>query len=117
VADDGVGLQVIDVSNPANPVWLGTYNTSGFAYGVAVAGTVAYVAEHRVGVEAIDVTNPSQPVRLGDMIPAGMRGNGGRWHSGLRGGLRWGLQILDLSDPSSPVRLGGFEASVGRPMA
>ena len=28
---DGAGLQVIDVSNPANPVRVGGYDTSGYA--------------------------------------------------------------------------------------
>ncbi len=45
VADGDAGLQIIDVSNPASPVRLGGYDTSGTAYGVAVSGTVAYVAD------------------------------------------------------------------------
>src|ERR1035437_8707253 len=39
------GLAVLDVSNPASPVRLGGYDTSGFANGVAVSGTVAYVTD------------------------------------------------------------------------
>jgi hypothetical protein len=32
------GLQVLDVSNPANPQRVGGYDTSGLALGVAVSG-------------------------------------------------------------------------------
>ena len=35
------GLAILDVSNPASPVRLGGYDTSGTAYGVAVSGTMA----------------------------------------------------------------------------
>ena len=35
------GLMILDVSNPTSPVCLGSYDTSGTAYGVAVVGTVA----------------------------------------------------------------------------
>jgi len=38
VADGFAGLQVIDVSNPANPLRVGGFDTSGSARGVAVSG-------------------------------------------------------------------------------
>ena len=44
VADGSPGLQVIDVSNPANPQRVGGYDTSGTARSVAVSGNYAYVA-------------------------------------------------------------------------
>jgi subtilisin-like proprotein convertase family protein len=39
LADGSGGLRVIDVSNPALPVLLGTYDTPGYAYAVALAGS------------------------------------------------------------------------------
>jgi hypothetical protein len=45
VADGGAGLQILDVSNPAQVKRLGGYDTSGYAHGVQVVGTVAYVAD------------------------------------------------------------------------
>ena len=41
---------MIDVSNPANPQWVGGYDTSGDAYGVAVSGNYAYVADREWGL-------------------------------------------------------------------
>lgn len=43
VAAEGVGLQVIDISNPGNPQWIGGYETPGYARDLAVAGGYAYV--------------------------------------------------------------------------
>ena len=45
VAAQYVGLQVIDMSNPANPRWVGSYDTPGEARAIAVAGNYAYVAD------------------------------------------------------------------------
>jgi hypothetical protein len=39
------GLRVIDVSNPSSPREVGFYDTPGWASGVAVSGTYAYVAD------------------------------------------------------------------------
>jgi hypothetical protein len=38
-------LRVIDVSNPSSPREVGFYDTPGWAYGVAVSGSYAYVAD------------------------------------------------------------------------
>jgi hypothetical protein len=50
VADYDFGLQVIDVRNPANCVRVGGYNTSGYAYGVAVVAGRIYVADGPAGL-------------------------------------------------------------------
>ena len=50
VADEVAGLQVIDISNPANPQRVGGYDTAGGAAGVAVAGNYAYVADDAGGL-------------------------------------------------------------------
>jgi len=64
VADNNSGLRVIDVSNPAVPVALGAFNTTGNANSVDVVGGLAYVAASSRGLRVIDVSNlpvSSQP--------------------------------------------------------
>lgn len=65
VADNYAGLQVIDVSNPANPQRVGSYDTSGSAYGVAMNGNWIYVADGNSGLQVIDVSDPANPPRVG----------------------------------------------------
>jgi hypothetical protein len=60
----GDGLRVIDVSIPDAPVELGAIGTSDFAQGVAVDGSLAYVATGS-SLRLIDVSNPAAPVELG----------------------------------------------------
>jgi len=68
----------MDVSHPANPVPVGTYDTADAASDVALAGKVAYVATGNVpigqagpavnqdaGLLVLDCTDPAHPVRLG----------------------------------------------------
>ena len=44
VAAYGAGLRIINVSDPAHPTEVGSYDTPGSAQDVAVSGNYAYVA-------------------------------------------------------------------------
>jgi hypothetical protein len=44
---------------------VGTYNTSGTAYGVTVSGKYAYVADFTPGLHIIDISNPASPSLAG----------------------------------------------------
>ena len=59
------GLRVINVANPAVPAEVGAYDTPGAAYGVAVAGSYAYVADYGRGLRVINVANPAAPAEVG----------------------------------------------------
>jgi hypothetical protein len=50
VADREAGLRVVDVSDPAQPVEVGFYDTPGHAYDVAVTGEYIYVADYHSGL-------------------------------------------------------------------
>jgi hypothetical protein len=65
------GLQVIDVSDPANPQQVGSYDTSGEALGVAVSGDYAYVAGYNAGLQVIDVSDPANPQQVGGYNTSG----------------------------------------------
>ena len=62
VATEGAGLRVVDVSSPTAPVEVGFCDTMRDAYGVAVAGNYAYVADGD-GLRVVDVSNRSAPMR------------------------------------------------------
>jgi len=47
------------------PEPIGLYDTPGLAFGVAVAGTYAYVADDTAGLRVVDVSNPAAPVEIG----------------------------------------------------
>jgi hypothetical protein len=44
---------------------VGTYDTSGSAWGVYVSGKYAYVADYDSGLQIIDISTPSSPSLVG----------------------------------------------------
>ena len=112
MADGTVGLQIIDISNPANPTLIGTYNTSGAAYSVAVSGRYAYVVDYASGLQIIDISNPATPTLTGTYDTSGNA-------LGIAVSGRYayvaddasGLQIIDISNPATPTLTGTYDTS------
>ncbi len=122
IADWDSGLAIMDVSNPTDPHRPGvtdpdlpTYHipiysdTPGFAYGVAVSGNYAYVADHAGGLQIIDVTTKTNPTLASSYDTDGYAWNialaasGGRVYvaDGFAGLLT--LDVGDVSDPDAPI--------------
>jgi hypothetical protein len=59
--DRANGLKIYDISDPANMSLVGTYDTPGNVFDVAISGSFAYVADQFDGVLVLDVSNPSNP--------------------------------------------------------
>ncbi|MCW9681957.1 cadherin domain-containing protein, partial [Dolichospermum planctonicum UHCC 0167] len=70
-ADSDSGLQIIDISNPTTPTRKGSYDTSGWAFGVQVVGNYAYVADYDSGLQIIDISNPTTPTLKGNYNTSG----------------------------------------------
>ncbi|MHB9049736.1 MAG: Ig-like domain-containing protein, partial [Pirellulales bacterium] len=103
------GLEILDVTNPAVSVRLGTYFAKSSSQLLALSGTLAYVWTFNKGLEIIDVSDPDAPVRLGVYNALGSAFGGSV--SGTRAyvaNYNAGLEILDITDPTAPARLGGY---------
>src|SRR3989339_532970 len=59
------GLQVIDITDPADPTIVGSVDTPGNAQGVAVSDTLAYVADRNSGLQVISIADPRNPWIVG----------------------------------------------------
>ncbi|MBN2150624.1 MAG: hypothetical protein JW839_04160, partial [Candidatus Lokiarchaeota archaeon] len=70
VGDGASGLQCINITNPASPSLLGTFDTPGIAHGIFVSGDVAYIADASLGLWCINITNPASPSLLGTSMRA-----------------------------------------------
>jgi len=107
------GVEIVDVSDPHEPVRLGGIDTDGYARDVVVDGHYAYVADDMNGVQIIDIADPVSPVLVGGV---GEHNLGSRAQAvAVSGGYVFvadedsGLQILDISNPVSPFRVGGCD--------
>ena len=66
VAADSSDLELIDISNPAQPVLISRFTLPGYAYAVAIQGSVAAVAMTAPGsLQLVNISNPLQPALLG----------------------------------------------------
>jgi hypothetical protein len=125
----GGGMQVIDISEPANPQVVGEhiyFNSPcvwcvGSAYDVAVTGNYAFLAEEepqqmggetRGTLAVFDISDPTFPWLMTsyDTSSSGARSvtiSGNHAYVGNYNSLE-GLQIIDISNPTHPVRAGGY---------
>ena len=99
------GLTVVDVSNPALPRRLSTYqvSTDSDAVAVDVIGTRALVAD--AGVQIVDVSAPAAPKRLGTLntinTPLGLVASEQRAYLAATEGL----ELIDVTAPANPMLL------------
>ena len=107
VADGSSGLRIINVANPAAPTRSASYDTPGYAHGVAVAGSYAYVADgqraarHQRG-------NPAAPTEVGFYDTPGAYGVAWRALC-LRRRLHSGLRVINVANPATPTEAGFYD--------
>ena len=95
---------------------VGSYNTSGSAYGVTLSadGTHAYVADVRSGFQIIDVSTPASPKKVGSYNTGGYAYGVTLSADGTHAYVAdssSGLQIIDVSTPASPKKIGSYNTS------
>ena len=110
------GLHILDVSNPAQPRVVGAYESRGYAVGVALAGTFAYLIEASdragapwtdAGLRILDVSTPSAPRSVGFFHPGAV---GGMAVAGATAYVAAGaLYVLDISDPAHPTEIARYQ--------
>ncbi|OGU54249.1 MAG: hypothetical protein A2V66_07490, partial [Ignavibacteria bacterium RBG_13_36_8] len=106
----GVGLrmEILDVSNPADIRQVGaTVPFPYFVEGVAVSGTLAYLAVGDAGLRIVDISDPTHPVEVGAWDSPGyaegiaVAGNIVYLTDGP-----YGLWTVDVSDTAHPRKIG-----------
>ncbi|MEE9554898.1 MAG: hypothetical protein V3W18_11425 [candidate division Zixibacteria bacterium] len=105
------GLQIYDVSNPSDPIFLGSYgenNESGY-YDIDVNGNYVFAAGGEIGLHILDTNDPSSPTLINqiDSIFAVYTREDYCYTAGPGSKLR----IFDIADPSNPILLGEHEGS------
>ena len=112
----GDNLEVIDISNPSSPIFVGTYeftltqdNNGYYAKDVQIVGNYAYVAGTGVGLQILDISNPTNPILKGTYNTPDLA-----WGINVVGNYAFvadrnsGLQIIDITNPSNPTLKGTY---------
>jgi len=112
LADGGMGLQIIDISSPENPIWAGGYTTltPSYSLDVAVQGGLAFITHGDTGISIVDVGDPTNPTLAGGFDTPGYasRITVHENHAYISEGDS-GLYIYDISNPESPVMVSHIE--------
>ena len=110
VADGGYGLQIVDISTPSNPTFVGTCDTPGWAHDITVAGNYAYVADDDKGLQVVDISTPSNPILIGTYDTLGTA-----YDIAVSNNYAYVtdyskcLQVVDISTPSNPTLIGTYD--------
>ena len=109
IANGSDGLQIINISDPAAPSLLGSFQTEGYAGSIAVSDTLALLADG-INVYVLDVSDSRSPLLIDTWASQGHPfdveinshygyvANGGR-----------GLLVLDLSNPFNITEAGSYQ--------
>jgi len=108
LADQGGGLQIVDISTLSAPVIVGTHVTSYDAYGVFVSGDYAYVAVDSDGLEIVDISVKTAPVQAGIIDT-----DSSALDVFVSGGMAYvadynSVAVIDVSTPTAPVLEEGY---------
>lgn len=117
VADFVTGLLIYDISQPQNPIHLGTH--PGTTRSVAVSGNVAYVSYPHPfnGLKVIDISDSQNPILLHTILP---HPTSTIWKCLVNSDrlyisdTAWNeILAYDISDPQSPVLNGNYGWNLG----
>ncbi|MBM3879684.1 MAG: hypothetical protein FJ387_08185 [Verrucomicrobia bacterium] len=117
---EGPGVQIIDVSDPANAVRVGGYNPNPRVQDLVISGNYAYLADSEAGLHVIDISNPEKPERVaGYDLPAWWAQAGdvtvavADHYTYLADLSNEVIEVIDVSNPAKPVRVGGYRSRGG----
>lgn len=114
-----VGLRIVDVSDPAQPVTMGYIDngnggTNGLATDLAVSGNYVYLANGADGLRVYDVSNPYFPTNVGhwpntpDVFGSFPQSIAVVGQHAYLANFGDGLRVFDISDPRTPVSVREF---------
>jgi hypothetical protein len=113
VADAYSGLQIIDVSNPTNPLLIGNFDTPGYASHVFVSGNYAFIADGYSGLQIIDISDKSNPMLAGYYDTQGYtRAIFISDTIAYAADEEQGLQIINIANHSHPSLIASYNASM-----
>ena len=110
------GLELVDISQPDHPVFLGKLKTSE-AQGVKSRGNYAYIGEHySKQLTIIDISNPQQPKQLKTVkVP------GNAWGVFLKGNYAYvahghgkhGISVINIENPTAAFLVTSYTIPTG----
>ena len=100
------GLKLLDFSNPAEPIWSGSYCDAGFTTGLTLQDGYLYTAHSVGGWSAIDVREPTAPVEVGFFDENRVNDIAISGHHLFAGNPEL---VFNIENPTNPVQIRPFD--------
>jgi len=102
------GLQVVDVSDPTNPVETGSIPATGWTLSVAVSESLMFAPGRGGEIRVFDTSSPSNPIQI-----SVAETQGPMWDLDVAGDVLFvatgsAFRRIDISDPHMPVEIGAL---------
>jgi len=111
-AQDQMGLVIYNYTDYNNPVELGRMDTPGSARRVAVADSIAYIADGRFGVNIISYHDPDSLKQLGQIaIPGYVNDVAVQGNMVIAAAGDGGTFVIDVSNPTASTLVGRYQSS------
>jgi len=109
VFEDKLGIEILDISNPEEPVSRATINEPGWLRDVEISGTMLYVADNEAGFKVIDISNLHAPREINNIATPREC-----WDLCLNGDylfaaiLDSGLKVYSIENPDQPEEVSAY---------
>jgi hypothetical protein len=113
IAENSVGIEIVNMTNPSFPQFMSSYDTPGLASGVKVTNNYAYVAD-ATSLYVINVSNPFSPVYAGFISTQGAAyyGVAVNYPSQVyTADYTYGVETFGIGIPSSPQQIGYYNTN------
>lgn len=107
-------LRLVDVTTPAQPLELTTYNLSHWIWDVQVAAPYLYLVDSRGQLRILDLSLPDQPVEIGTTYLPNqayqlvLSSSTNPQYAYVAAGVD-GLRVIDVSDPTAPTEIAFYD--------
>ncbi|MFW9969077.1 MAG: LVIVD repeat-containing protein, partial [Candidatus Odinarchaeota archaeon] len=110
IADNNLGLKIIDFSNPLNPYLISSFgDTYNETLDISIEGRYAYVADGLDGLEILEITDPTSPQKISSWSNSNNITNVFIKDKLAFLSIRdFGVQILNISNPYSISKVGNW---------
>jgi hypothetical protein len=103
------GLEVVALTNPANPQLIGRGIGVETLTSIQVIGSQAYVGTPSGGLKVFDLTNPTEPRLSRDLDIGGqVQGFALAGSYAYMAVAKQGLAVFEMTDPTNPKRVGSY---------
>ncbi len=111
-AADNETFIIIDITDPASPTLIGSYETEDPIYDIEVADNYAYVANYRDGLTILNVTDPTSPELISNYNATALTSDVAVKDNYVCLADNYnGLVILNITDPILPMPAGIYDTA------